>query len=1121
VSDRFNPLSTDRLVSWIGDELIVQGSILGIPHELFFCPSPSDPFGLVWHGQTLETPIGVAAGPHSQLTGNIITAWLCGARVIELKTVQTLDRIDVRKPCIDMQDEGYNIEWSQELSLPESFEEYLRAWVMIHTLHSHLGLPGSRPGVLFDVSVGYDLKGIQQSNMQRFLEHCLDANHDLDRVVATVAAVFPDAASVEIPRQMAGGVTLSTMHGCPAEEIGVIATHLMERWGFHTTIKVNPTLLGPEELEFILHDQLGFADVTVPSEAFQHEPTFADAVQIIDDLERVSDRCGVTFAVKVSNTLEVINHRDAFDVDESRMYLSGRPLHAIGVRLAGRLSDAFKGRLRISFAGGADAFNVPNLLAAGLCPVTTCSDLLRPGGYLRLRQYLENIRAAMEMVGAVDLDDLILKTAGFPESAHGDGLQILGAARQNLALYADGVLFDPALSRERFDRSCTKTSRELGAFDCIAAPCTDGCAVHQKVPAYMRQVKMGDVDGAASVIREDNPLPAILGRACHHPCESPCLRTHLDDPLAIREIKRYVTDNASESQPARSPADDRVRVAVVGAGPCGLAAAEFLTRSCFEVTIFESRPESGGMVSGTIPGFRAGSQVVDQDIGRVSAAGVEIRHGQTVGSDLTMAELRSQGFRYIVAAAGAQIGVKLGIQGEDTAGVWDGLVFLRAARSGQLMNLTGRVGVIGGGDVAVDCARTATRLGADRVEIIYRRSVAEMPAQREEIEALHHEGISIHEVTVPQAIVAVDDRISALKAKNSMLGAPDASGRRRPIVMWGSDHEIPLDTLVVAIGQKADLSLFEGEPVEVNTAGFVEVDPITLETSVPGLFAGGDLVGGGPSTIVTACGDGRRIAEAIAAREGSPVVQPAPARRLVDMADIMRRRSRREYRVPVPTTAADPRSTFDETIATYDSDSARAEASRCLDCDLICSTCDSVCPNRAIFTYQTDGRHFDLPILQWRGGEAQTVGRERFTIDQPYQVAVLADLCNECGNCSTFCPTAGQPFSDKPRLYLDAKEFAAQKGNAFRITHENGSWKIQGVFNLCRHELVMGDVLSYRSPTVDLRIDPTTFEVIEANPRDGHPPSDPVSLKECATLFALYRGVRESVPWIPTAVSEP
>jgi putative selenate reductase len=1117
--DRVRPLSTERLVSWIGDELTARDAILGIPGSLFFHPAASDPFTLRWHDLTLETPIGVAAGPHTQLTGNILSSWLCGARVIELKTVQTLDNITVPKPCIDMQDEGYNVEWSQELALDASFQEYLRAWVLIHALHRHLNFPGDLPGVLFDVSVGYDLHGIRQPNMQHFLERCVDGRAEIASILPTVAAVFPDAAAAELPGRMAGGITLSTMHGCPAEEIGLIAAHLMESWELHTTVKLNPTLLGPEEINFVLHDQLGFEEVTVPDEAFAHDPRFDEMVHLIDHLQATAQKCGVEFAVKLCNTLESINHREVFDLDQSRMYMSGRPLHALAVRLARRLSDAFEGGLRMSFSGGADAFNVPNLLAAGLCPVTTCSDLLRPGGYLRLRQYLSNIRSAMDTVGARDLDELIMRTAGQPESGDQADPSILEAARQNLTLYADGVLFDPSLARPGFDRSRTKTSRHLGTFDCIAAPCTDACAVGQRVPQYMRLVRTGDLDAAAEVIVRDNPLPGILGRACHHPCELPCLRTHLDDPLAIREIKRFVTDHATVTAGIAASQRSEARVAIIGAGPCGLAAAEFLRRAGMMVTVFEGRSAAGGMVSGSIPGYRAAEQVVESDLRRVLDNGVEVRFGISVGRDLTIADLRREGYRYIVAAVGAQQGVGLGIPGEDSAGVWDGLVFLGAARNGQLLEVSGPVGVVGGGDVAVDCARTARRLGAEQVEIIYRRSVAEMPALRDDLEALAREGIAVREVTVPHEVVVDDGRIVALKAKNTMLGAHDAGGRRRPIVMWGSDHEIPLGTLVVAVGQRADLSVFTGEPVVTNGDGFVEVDAETMETSVTDLFAGGDLVGDGPSTIVEACADGRRIAQTIAAREGVGEVVPSEPRRTVDLTDMLRRRSHRERRYPVPVNPASPVASFDEVIRTYGDEQARLEASRCLDCDLLCSTCDSVCPNRAIVTYTAPETHLMLPLLKWRAGSAEVVDRERFDVNQPYQVAVLADLCNDCGNCTTFCPTAGRPHADKPRLFLDAGDFALQRDNAFRISRHEGSWEIEGVFSGMRHRLEVGDTLRYRSPTVELVLDPSTFDVIEAHPRDGSPPADPVGLQRCAVLYVLFRGLRDSVPWLPVSSS--
>jgi putative selenate reductase len=1045
MSDGFRPLGAGRLAEWISREIDGSGSVFGIPRELWFAPTGADRFAFDLRGARLQTPIGVAAGPHTQLAQNIVTAWLCGARVIELKTVQTLDRIDVKKPCIDMRDEGYNIEWSQELTVQESFTEYLLAWVLIHTLHAELSHEGEGPGVLFDLSVGYDLAGIRQENMRWYLEHMADSGEELERCVTEVARSFPCALDLEIPSRIANSVTLSTLHGCPPDEIGAIAEHLLESWDLHTAVKLNPTLLGYETVREILVDQLHWTNVEPHRPAFDADIGYADAIALTDRLQRFGDRRGLDFSVKLCNTLPVVNRCSEFADDEPTAYLSGRPLHALAVELARRLTDDTRGMIDISFAGGADAFNTPALLAAGLRPVTTCSDLLRPGGYLRLGQYFEEIDAALDGTGAGDLDELIIGRA--PGAS-----DVAEAASYNLDIYADSLREDPELMSGSYRRKHTKTGRSLGFFDCIEAPCTDACSVSQQVPSYMRRVAAGDIDGAAEIITRDNPLPAILGRACHHPCEPVCLRTHLDQPVAIREIKRFAMDNAHldiEPKPFDSASQG---VAVIGAGPCGLAAAAELARAGVRTVIFESREEGGGMVSATIPGYRASADAVHRDLEAIVALGVEVRYGVSVGRDPSLEDLLRGGFSDVVVAIGAQRGLHLGLEGEDSGGVLDGLDFLREARHGTPGGIGRRVAVIGGGDVAMDCARSAKRLSGDEVEILYRRTIDEMPAHPEEIRDLTAEGITIRELVAPRRIVTDGHRLRALECATMTLGEPDASGRPRPVEVPGGEVTLDIDTLIIAIGQKADLGVFHGSDVRTSRSGYLVVDEETLETSLPRVFAGGDLREPGPSNIVDACGDGQRIARAILTREGRPPIDHTrnhwtPPDRS-DRVDLLARRAHRLPRVEIPRKQKIDHRGFDEMIVTLGPEAAALEAARCLDCDHLCSTCDGVCPNRAIATYFIEP---STPTPEpKRDRDGLTVPR------QEPQVAVFADLCNECGNCATFCPTVGRPYVDKPRIFFDRSEFEAETDNAFMLLKIDGRSAIQGRFQGVTKQLVDG-----------------------------------------------------------------
>ncbi len=1109
MSGLLRPPPLETLVDWMAEELSAKASLFGIPSALFFRPRGTDRYRSTRHGHPLAAPLGVAAGPHSQLTQNIVAAWLCGARVFELKTVQTRDCVDVARPCIDMRDEGYNIEWSQELPLEESFRQYLHAWILIHALHARLGHPGRSPGAVFDLSIGYDMAGIRQPNMQRFLDLVADPGRLLTAAVDDISKRFPEVREIELPERFADSVTLSTMHGCPPEEIGDICTYLLRSREFHTAVKLNPTLLGAETVRDVLHQRLGFTQLEIADRDFETDLAPHDAVELLTALVDTAAAGGRGFGVKISNTLPVANPGDVFDPEIETAYLSGRPLHALAVNLAHWLREKLPASLPMSFAGGADATNVADLFRCGFETVTACSDLLRPGGYLRLGQYLENLDIAMVAEGAETLDQFVRAGAGPVTTAE--------AARDALGRYAASVRRLPAFQRSTFDRSRTKTGRSLGHFDCIVAPCTDACSVDQRVPEYMRKVRCGDLAGAAAVIRADNPLGSVLGRACHHPCELVCLRTHMDRPVAIRDVKRLVMDHEGPphvTAPSRTRTDP---VAIIGAGPCGMAAATFLARAGRPVTIFEARDEGGGMVSATIPGYRASLEAIHRDLELLAAYPVEIRYGQQLGRDFTLASLRQAGYGVIVLAVGAQRGRRLALDGENCSGVLDGLDFLRAARRGTAGPVGPRVGVVGGGDVAVDCARCALRLGGENVTVFYRRSRADMPARNDEIRDLLGEGATLVECAVPNSLLTRDGRLQGARFSRVRLGSPDESGRAAPVVIPDETFDHTLDTLIVAIGQEPDLALLGNAKFARSRGGFLEVDSETSETSMPGVFAGGDAAGRGPSTIVEAAGDGRRIAEAILQREKGEThrqrpPEPWPA---FDLADLLRRRARLEPRIEAERRAPDKPLTFNEEILTMTLEAGAAEAWRCLDCDLLCSTCEGVCPNRAIITYTAQPFLAAIPQLTYAADSISLASPVPWRIEQAPQVAILADWCNQCGNCVTFCPTRGHPWHDKPRVFWSLDAWRSQPDNAFMLVQRDGLRGICGRFGGTTSELWADRHLTYATPTVLLELEAESLEVREARPSPLAQPGDLVEVDELATLLTLLRSLPQSAPELP------
>ncbi|MGD8306347.1 MAG: putative selenate reductase subunit YgfK, partial [Ignavibacteria bacterium] len=400
MSDRFYRIPIQRLYNWIINEE-KEGRIFGLYKEFFYTPKKDDPFRIKRFGRLLETPIGVAAGPQSQLAQNIIASWLCGARFIELKTVQTLDEIEVTKPCIDMEDEGYNCEWSQELKVHDSFDEYLNAWIIIHLLKHKFGWDTKEAGFIFNLSVGYDLAGILKPNVQWFFDKMNDCRKEKDEKIVTLEKLYPPINEINIPDQISDNITLSTMHGCPSDEIEKIGKYLIEERKLHTAIKLNPTLLGPESVRNILNEKLGY-EITVPDEAFEHDLKYEDAVSMITSLRKSASENGVDFALKLTNTLESLNSTNWLPKNEKMVYTSGRALHPISINLAAKLQNDFNGELDLSFCAGVDVFNVSDTIRCGLSPVTVCSDLLKPGGYLRLTQYLEEIEKLIRTNNASD-----------------------------------------------------------------------------------------------------------------------------------------------------------------------------------------------------------------------------------------------------------------------------------------------------------------------------------------------------------------------------------------------------------------------------------------------------------------------------------------------------------------------------------------------------------------------------------------------------------------------------------------------------------------------------------------------------------------------------------------------
>ena len=971
MGDKMIPIPFWKLMNMILNEK-KKGSVFGVRTPFIAKQNQTLPL----FSEKMETPFGPAAGPHTQLAQNIVAAYYAGARFFELKTVQKIDGEDlpVSKPCILADDEGYNVEWSTELTVSQAFEEYVKAWFAIKLIAKEYGI-GQMDGFIFNMSVGYDLEGIQTKKIDDFIEGLKDASStkifkECKEFALGHLELFKDitAEDVEsISPHVCNSITLSTLHGCPPQEIERIATYLIEEKHLHTFIKCNPTLLGYEFARRVL-DDMGYEYVEFSEFHFKDDLQYQDAVPMLKRLMALAEKENLQFGVKLTNTFPV--DIKAGELPGEEMYMSGRSLYPLSIALAAKLAAEFDGKLRISYSGGADYHNIQKIFEAGIWPITMATTLLKPGGYQRLTQIGD-----LFMVGR----------EGYPSN--------LEPNADAIATLAKAARRDKNHKKSPKPLPSRKSDKKVPLIDCFTAPCREGCPIHQDITAYMELVSRGEYAKALYVIMEKNPLPYITGTICAHRCMNRCTRNFYEESVHIRKMKLRAARGGYDTvlQGHMTGTKDKGKVAIIGAGPAGIAAAYFLARAGTDVTIFEKKEVLGGVVRHVIPEFRISTEDVMKDVAFLERLGVHIEVNSHIGS---IQEVKDRGFHNIIVAIGAE---KEGILPMKAGSAINAITFLEDFKNTDgIMDIGEQVVVVGGGNTAMDTARAAIRVdGVEKVTLIYRRTKRYMPADEEELLLAIEEGVEFMELLAP---VSFEENV--LICNRMVLGEPDASGRRTP-VETDETVEIPADIVIAAVGEKVDDDFYRDNNIMLTEKKAPVVDADTLQCSIPGVSIIGDGRRG-PATVVEAIADATKAVEAIL---GERLARDVNEDR--DLRDIYEK-----HGVICDSKDGDIKTTTTE-------QRAKAEYERCLSCFAVCENCVEVCPNRANISVRVPGK-------------------------EKSQIIHIDQMCNECGNCKSFCPYDSAPYLDKLTLFHTEDEFLNSKNQGFVFTDvKKGTYKLR------------------------------------------------------------------------------
>jgi len=580
--------------------------------------------------------------------------------------------------------------------------------------------------------------------------------------------------------------------------------------------------------------------------------------------------------------------------------------------------------------------------------------------------------------------------------------------------------------------------------DQLYPPCRKACPAEINIQAYIALISKGKFKEALEVIRKYIPLPAVCGRVCFSPCEEACTRKDTDEPLSVRALKRLAADyelkTGKKEKPKPVPRKYDEKIAIIGSGPAGLAAAYELVKMGYLVTVFEKASKPGGMLRECIPAYRLPKEILDIEIQHLTELGLEIRTNVTLGKHITIDSLLDEGYKAVFIAIGAQKCLSLNVEGENLEGIFHSLEFLRTVNSGEHIDLNGKVAVIGGGNVAIDAARTAKRLGPSEVTVIYRRSEEEMPAHHREVEEAKLEGVTFVFLASPRRFVGKNGKVRSIECIRMSLGPSDETGRRRPIPIEGSEFTVPVDTVILAIGETSDIS-FLPKNVKATQGNTIIVDPVTLETPVPGVFAGGDAVTG-PASVIEALAAGKKAAFSVDRYLKGSDLKAGREEKIYETTWVTSEKLlEKKPRQAAPCLTPPQRfRSFQEVELGFDAGTGIKEAQRCLFCGP-CAQClemEDLC--------EPDDVLIDEDECIACANCERVCQYEAIRVEKSV-AKVDSALCKGCGTCAVECPAMAISMSNltNERILTSIKEAQETwRSNEPRLLAFACSWAFNG-----------------------------------------------------------------------------